>query len=583
LSLESAARKQMAAHTPEDRQSNHGARSQVLPRTLADLHGTVGNAAVTSMIRQVLKASPGRPMDPGMRSAMTSQLGHRLDDVEIHTEGPAAESATLLDARAFTLGTHVIFAPGAYDPETLGGQQLLVHELAHVVQQRRGGQPAEADPAAANEGDARAAASAVATGHSAVVAGASSVGVARAVPAELPALTPQEMFDRLVLGMRGFRFTPGGAPQWDPEMVGNPIGPGYATHAATQVLNPAGNQVTSSVGVYGGVHAEIAAMNNLGQISVQGGRLVVVVDQMPCPECDAALRQFASERGLSLEVWVPVRARMNNPSLQASPKTSARSAAQANRPAVEMEQVMDVPAPAAPGSGAAAGVAAEAAPAAEPAAGAVAADEAGTSIAAKPLMSPKVGTALNVGVVGLGVAAAVVHPYAVQSIKEKKGYAPVGPLAYAHEGFLSRVGRFLTGMTMEMQEDLRTRFNLPVWRANVKKSADAVPTGGTLLIIFQVPLQQEFFQDIQDVPELYRKKADGGWELMPEGTKVPEFDSETVLKGVLRPVVHGNKAIIKAPDLNLIVGPASDEDVGAMLNVLPDRPRQMFDPIRDLA
>jgi hypothetical protein len=55
-------------------------------------------------------------------------------DVRVHV-GP---QATAIGALAFTRGTDLFFAPGHYDPLTLRGQQLLAHELTHVVQQRAG-------------------------------------------------------------------------------------------------------------------------------------------------------------------------------------------------------------------------------------------------------------------------------------------------------------------------------------------------------------------------------------------------------------------------------------------------------------
>jgi hypothetical protein len=36
----------------------------------------------------------------------------------------------------------VVFGDGQYRPHTADGQRLLAHELAHVVQQARGGPPA---------------------------------------------------------------------------------------------------------------------------------------------------------------------------------------------------------------------------------------------------------------------------------------------------------------------------------------------------------------------------------------------------------------------------------------------------------
>jgi hypothetical protein len=57
--------------------------------------------------------------------------GHDFSTVRIHS-GPVAEQAnTRLHTRAYTLGEHIAFA-GGVDPE------LLVHELTHVLQQRRG-------------------------------------------------------------------------------------------------------------------------------------------------------------------------------------------------------------------------------------------------------------------------------------------------------------------------------------------------------------------------------------------------------------------------------------------------------------
>lgn len=40
-----------------------------------------------------------------------------------------------MHARAFTLGTDVVFRAGAYQPTTTPGRRLLAHELTHVIQQ----------------------------------------------------------------------------------------------------------------------------------------------------------------------------------------------------------------------------------------------------------------------------------------------------------------------------------------------------------------------------------------------------------------------------------------------------------------
>ena len=120
-------------HTRPVRQYTNGPKAE--PAALADLQGAAGNAAVASMVGRILSASPGRRLDSAQQSPMTSTMGHQFDDVEIHTDGPAAESARWIDAQAYTIGTHVVFAPGAYSPTTPQGRQLLAHELAHEQSQ----------------------------------------------------------------------------------------------------------------------------------------------------------------------------------------------------------------------------------------------------------------------------------------------------------------------------------------------------------------------------------------------------------------------------------------------------------------
>jgi hypothetical protein len=88
-----------------------------------------------SNFQEVLGAS-GRLVDSATRVFMESHLRHDFSNVRIHTDPHAAEFAKELDARACTVGNHVIFGHNEYSPETVSGRRLLAHELAHVVQQR---------------------------------------------------------------------------------------------------------------------------------------------------------------------------------------------------------------------------------------------------------------------------------------------------------------------------------------------------------------------------------------------------------------------------------------------------------------
>lgn len=66
---------------------------------------------------------------------MESAFSADFNDVNIHTH---SEKAKGLGAKAFAQGNDVHFAPGKYNPESQSGQELLGHELTHVVQQRQG-------------------------------------------------------------------------------------------------------------------------------------------------------------------------------------------------------------------------------------------------------------------------------------------------------------------------------------------------------------------------------------------------------------------------------------------------------------
>lgn len=78
---------------------------------------------------------PGQPLDPTVRESMEFRFGRNFEDVRIHADAKAAESARSINARAFTAGRDVVFGGGEYAPQSREGSKLLTHELAHVVQQ----------------------------------------------------------------------------------------------------------------------------------------------------------------------------------------------------------------------------------------------------------------------------------------------------------------------------------------------------------------------------------------------------------------------------------------------------------------
>ncbi|HZM85883.1 MAG TPA: DUF4157 domain-containing protein [Blastocatellia bacterium] len=81
----------------------------------------------------------GSRLPESVRSHMESRLGADFSDVRIHTDSGAKDLNREIGARAFTYGTDIYFRPGAFDPGSKRGQQLLAHELTHVVQQGAAG------------------------------------------------------------------------------------------------------------------------------------------------------------------------------------------------------------------------------------------------------------------------------------------------------------------------------------------------------------------------------------------------------------------------------------------------------------
>jgi Domain of unknown function (DUF4157) len=63
---------------------------------------------------------------------MQNSFGQDFSSVKIHQDGQAEK----LGAHAFTVGEDIYFSGSTYKPEDPSGQQLLGHELTHVVQQR---------------------------------------------------------------------------------------------------------------------------------------------------------------------------------------------------------------------------------------------------------------------------------------------------------------------------------------------------------------------------------------------------------------------------------------------------------------
>ncbi|HEU4596991.1 MAG TPA: DUF4157 domain-containing protein [Pyrinomonadaceae bacterium] len=166
--------------------------------------------AATEGVGEVL-AGAGRPLEATVRRDMERRFGQDFSGVRVHSDRQAARSADALEAQAYTVGSHIVFGAGLYQPHSTAGGRLLAHELAHVVQQK--GQSAAppqtqlkvSTPGDAGEREADAAAEAVMRGQRAPRLAPAPPGVQRKcgraeLGAPAPECTPSEA------GVVGWQF-----------------------------------------------------------------------------------------------------------------------------------------------------------------------------------------------------------------------------------------------------------------------------------------------------------------------------------------------------------------------------------------
>lgn len=94
-----------------------------------------GSSRLPSEVDAALNA-PGVPLDSSTRTFMETGFGHDFSAVRVHTGTLAAQSAQSVNARAYTVGNHIVFANALYNPSTHAGRRLIAHELTHTIQQR---------------------------------------------------------------------------------------------------------------------------------------------------------------------------------------------------------------------------------------------------------------------------------------------------------------------------------------------------------------------------------------------------------------------------------------------------------------
>jgi hypothetical protein len=99
-----------------------------------------GEEASTDLESAIQNArGSGQSLDVGIKAKMGQAMGADFSDVKVHTDSQSDQLNRSIQAKAFTTGKDVFFRQGEYAPSSKSGQELIAHELTHVVQQQGSG------------------------------------------------------------------------------------------------------------------------------------------------------------------------------------------------------------------------------------------------------------------------------------------------------------------------------------------------------------------------------------------------------------------------------------------------------------
>lgn len=123
-----------------DRANNSDKNQDVLRlKRVASSAGGPGESVTSAVAASIQQArGTGQALPSAYRASMEQAFGADFSGVRVHTGGNADRLNRSLRARAFTAGKDVFFKRGEYNATSRAGQELLAHELTHVVQQGAG-------------------------------------------------------------------------------------------------------------------------------------------------------------------------------------------------------------------------------------------------------------------------------------------------------------------------------------------------------------------------------------------------------------------------------------------------------------
>lgn len=110
-------------------------QSKIQPKVSSKIQAKLMTGIGKKKEIQSEKSLSGQQLPEEVQAKMENSFGQDFGGVKIHTDSTKAEN---INAKAYTQGNAIHFAPGEYNPASQQGQELIGHELTHVVQQGQG-------------------------------------------------------------------------------------------------------------------------------------------------------------------------------------------------------------------------------------------------------------------------------------------------------------------------------------------------------------------------------------------------------------------------------------------------------------
>ncbi|MFG6100245.1 DUF4157 domain-containing protein [Leptothoe sp. ISB3NOV94-8A] len=132
---------QIAAHVIQQLNSpNPGIAVVSRPTLIPESDRSIGlptNPEFQTLVYQAC-TTDGETLEGSLQQQLETIMGANFCRVQLHHDSLSDSLNRALGSIAFTIGNHIFFRQDAYQPETQAGQELLIHELTHVIQQGGG-------------------------------------------------------------------------------------------------------------------------------------------------------------------------------------------------------------------------------------------------------------------------------------------------------------------------------------------------------------------------------------------------------------------------------------------------------------